>query len=373
MANVNWDLTDGTPINEYPPNLTEADAKTIQTWKIDWSPGHYKIKNSHLAQFYIFNHNVFERKLHLPSPKSGSEKDIKELTNVLEDLNCVPGSKTHEDLTLLKLKRELAKISEKDHSDCSAIIIAIFSHGDEGIIYAKDESYKLQDLWKPFVSPRSHKSLTEKPKIFIIQASRAIPVNQELVVTDSSVCNSPNDGIKLPSFADFLFFSSPPAEYKFDMTNGSPMIQALCQGMKKHKDQLDLQSIITLVMHQVRSHPKCYYRVNQNKIDTTKMMPFVTSTFTKKLFLTQTCLENHPAWSSKNNQSIDSTDNSSKEQTNRKVSITFHDRSTNDSNEPQLQTTVDDENDNNQMSMLQFTAILGMGLLIAITINNCSY
>jgi len=56
-----------------------------------------------------------------------------------------------------------------DHSAYDCLVIIVLSHGDKGIIYAKDAGFDPKILWTPFKADQCP-SLAEKPKLFFIQA-----------------------------------------------------------------------------------------------------------------------------------------------------------------------------------------------------------
>lgn len=64
--------------------------------------------------------------------------------------------------------KTLFSVSSLDHSDSDCILIAVMTHGDNGILYARDEHYSVKKLWAPF-SPLHCPTLAGKPKLFFIQ------------------------------------------------------------------------------------------------------------------------------------------------------------------------------------------------------------
>ena len=55
-----------------------------------------------------------------------------------------------------------------NHNDSDCFLLAILSHGDEGVIYGTDGIIQLDMLINPFKGDKCP-SLIGKPKIFIIQ------------------------------------------------------------------------------------------------------------------------------------------------------------------------------------------------------------
>ena len=71
-------------------------------------------------------------------------------------------------------------MANEDHSNRDCIIIALMSHGDDGILYAKDQQYKPERLWSYFTSDQCP-TLAGKPKLFFIQ----VGIFLFFLVTDS--------------------------------------------------------------------------------------------------------------------------------------------------------------------------------------------
>lgn len=59
-------------------------------------------------------------------------------------------------------------VASEDHTESDCILIALMTHGDDGILYAKDQQYKPEKLWSYFTSDQCP-TLAGKPKIFFIQ------------------------------------------------------------------------------------------------------------------------------------------------------------------------------------------------------------
>ena len=59
-------------------------------------------------------------------------------------------------------------VASEDHSDRDCLLIALMSHGDDGILYARDQQYKPERLWSYFTSDKCP-TLAGKPKLFFIQ------------------------------------------------------------------------------------------------------------------------------------------------------------------------------------------------------------
>lgn len=79
--------------------------------------------------------------------------------------------------------------------------MAVLSHGEQGIIYAKDGAYKPDDhLWGRFTGDKCV-TLAGKPKLFFIQACQGDRLDAGVMMR-TQVDGSPS--FKIPIFADFL-------------------------------------------------------------------------------------------------------------------------------------------------------------------------
>jgi caspase-like apoptosis-related cysteine protease len=61
-------------------------------------------------------------------------------------------------------------VASEDHSEHDCVLVALMSHGDDGILYAKDQQYKPEKLWSHFTSDQCP-TLAGKPKLFFIQVN----------------------------------------------------------------------------------------------------------------------------------------------------------------------------------------------------------
>ncbi len=59
-------------------------------------------------------------------------------------------------------------MASDDHSDRDCVVVAVMSHGDEGILFARDQGYRAEQLFSYFTSDKCP-TLAGKPKNFVIQ------------------------------------------------------------------------------------------------------------------------------------------------------------------------------------------------------------
>lgn len=92
--------------------------------------------------------------------------------------------------------------TNKDYSDYDCMLMAVLSHGENGIIYAKDAPYKPEDkLWGRFTGDKCV-TLAGKPKLFFIQACQGDRLDSGIQLRTEVDGNS--SSYKIPIHADFL-------------------------------------------------------------------------------------------------------------------------------------------------------------------------
>lgn len=64
----------------------------------------------------------------------------------------------------------LADTTEVDHSNYDCFVMFFMSHGEEGILYAYDNIFKAEDLFRGFTADVCT-TLAGKPKMFFIQVT----------------------------------------------------------------------------------------------------------------------------------------------------------------------------------------------------------
>ncbi|KAH8414548.1 hypothetical protein KR215_008571, partial [Drosophila sulfurigaster] len=195
----------------------------------------------------IFNHMDFDAKLNL-KPRNGTEVDCARLQSVLKQLHFDVYS--YDDPCHKKIVEAVAKLASQNHEDSDCILIAILSHGEKGLIYARDVQYKLQDLCE-LLLPSKCPSLAGKPKLFIVQACQghSIDPGVRLIATESLSSNN----YTIPMHADFLIAQATIQNFvswrntKF----GSWFIQSLCTELEEKGKDCDLLTLLTFVCRRV--------------------------------------------------------------------------------------------------------------------------
>ncbi|XP_072401223.1 caspase-1-like [Diabrotica undecimpunctata] len=230
----------------------------------------------------IFNHRYFT--MENVSPRDGTDLDRDALQKVLRELTF--DVQVYNDLTLESLLEVLGIVSKMNHTQCECLIIAVMSHGDDGIIYARDEPYPTKKLWSYF-TPLRCPSLAGKPKLFFIQACRGSDSDPGQVVTyveqDSRPATSKT--YTIPIMADILVMYATVEEYYAwrDPATGSYFIQALVNQLRKHHNSEDLLSILTRVNREVAIGFNSY-EPNYPKYNNKKEMCSIVSMLTRKYY-----------------------------------------------------------------------------------------
>ncbi len=74
----------------------------------------------------------------------------------------------YNDLPYSEVERILEEVANDNHADADCVLVAVLSHGELGILYARDQPYKPDRLWGYF-SAEKCPTLAGKPKLFFIQ------------------------------------------------------------------------------------------------------------------------------------------------------------------------------------------------------------
>lgn len=210
---------------------------------------YYNMNHKERGLALIFNHERFEPRLNL-KPRSGTEHDCKNLENSLKNL----GFEVHvySDLTNTELMEIINRAADDNHKARDCFIVAVLSHGEHGILYARDSVYKPENLWTPFAADKCP-TLAGKPKMFFIQACQGDKLDAGVTMLRATETDSGSHSYKIPVHSDFLIaYSTIPGYYSWRNTSkGSWFMQALCQELNDNGFVLDLLTILTFVNQRV--------------------------------------------------------------------------------------------------------------------------
>ncbi|CAG2111413.1 unnamed protein product [Medioppia subpectinata] len=206
----------------------------------------YHMKHKKRGKCLIFNNRTFDSHTRL-NERRGTECDGRALYGSFRSLDF--DVRIYEDPSAKTITSTLEAVSKEDHSESDCIVVCILTHGEQGILWAKDEKYYTDNVFSYFKGDQCP-TLAAKPKIFFIQACQGdrldagVAVRRSLDVTDSG-----HDFYRIPNYADFLIaYSTVPGFYSWrNTTQGSWFIQALTQVLGKHSANLDLLTMMTIV------------------------------------------------------------------------------------------------------------------------------
>lgn len=273
--------SDETDVKFKQPGST-TDLPSFAFLPVDRDAEDYFMGHSKRGKAYIFNHENFNASLEL-KPRSGTAKDRDNLYMRLRELEF--DVTYFNDLTFNELSSEIMKLSAEDHSDHDCVLVALMSHGDDGILYAKDQAYKPERLWSHFTSDQCP-TLAGKPKMFFIQACQGDRLDPgTTMLPRMTETDAPSSvAYKIPTHADFLIaYSTVPGFYSWrNTTNGSWFIQALCYVLSERGREDDLLSLMTTVSRIVSIGFESNTPQDSN-MHQRKQIPCITSLLTRKI------------------------------------------------------------------------------------------
>ncbi|XP_037382298.1 caspase-3 [Talpa occidentalis] len=211
--------------------------------------------------------------------RSGTDEDAAKLRETFLNLKYEVQNKN--DLTCKEIKELMYDVSKEDHSKRSSFVCVLLSHGDEGIIYGTDGPIDLKILTGYFKGENC-RSLTGKPKLFIIQACRGTDLDSGIETDsgtdDDMACH------KIPVEADFLYaYSTAPGYYSWrNSKDGSWFIQSLCAMLKLYAHKLELMHILTRVNQKVAREYESFSL--NSTFHAKKQIPCIVSMLTKELY-----------------------------------------------------------------------------------------
>ncbi|XP_051160538.1 uncharacterized protein LOC127281088 [Leptopilina boulardi] len=248
----------------------------------------YNMNHKNRGKCIIFNHDIFNTG---PEQRQGSAKDVERIQISFDNLGFIV--KVHNNLTYDEIKDELMKLRREDHSENDCLCIFVLTHGlSKNLLKAKDKTYPLDVIWKPFTADKC-KSLAEKPKLFFFQTNRGEKLdpgitiernNYKIIETDTGTTDSGSD--KIPTHADFLFAYSTFPEFSSwrNIEEGSWYIQSLCEILDDHAHEMGLARMLTMTSRKVATEYSSYA---SNYGHDMKQIPTITTTLLRNVFFTK--------------------------------------------------------------------------------------
>lgn len=131
----------------------------------------YRMQQRIRGSLLIINNKAFSRAKSDAGglkPRNGTEMDVKALQNLFYELRFNVEIKN--DHSAEEMRKVIEEHLMRDHVDYDCFVCAILSHGREGAIAGDDGNYlEIKDI-KKIVYQTKNKSLTDKPKLFFVQA-----------------------------------------------------------------------------------------------------------------------------------------------------------------------------------------------------------
>ncbi|KAI5943771.1 Caspase-3 [Manis javanica] len=238
----------------------------------------YKMDYPEMGLCVIINNKNFDESTGMQS-RPGTDVDAADLRETFTNLKYEVRNKN--DLTCEQIMELMYSVSKEDHSKRSSFICVLLSHGDEGVIFGTDGPIDLKKLTR-FFRGDCCRSLTGKPKLFIIQACRGTELDSG-IETDSSAQDDMGCQ-KIPVEADFLYaYSTAPGYYSWrNSRNGSWFIQSLCTMLKQYAHKLEVIHILTRVNRKVAIEFESYSL--DSALHAKKQIPCIVSMLTKELY-----------------------------------------------------------------------------------------
>ncbi|XP_062932897.1 caspase-3 [Cynocephalus volans] len=238
----------------------------------------YKMDYPEMGLCIIINNKNFDQSTGM-SPRIGTDVDAASLRETFMNLKYEVRNKN--DLTCEEILELMRNVSKEDHSKRSSFICVILSHGEEGVIFGTNGPIDLRKLTILFRGDYC-RSLTGKPKLFIIQACRGTEldcgIETDSGTDDEMMCQ------KIPVEADFLYaYSTAPGYYSWrNSRHGSWFIQALCALLKMYAHKLEFVHILTRVNRKVATE---FQSISEgSKYHAKKQIPCIVSMLTKELY-----------------------------------------------------------------------------------------
>lgn len=271
-------------------NKTSVDSKSINNFETKTIHGSksmdsgiyldssYKMDYPEMGLCIIINNKNFHKSTGM-SARNGTDVDAANLRETFMALKYEVRNKN--DLTREEIMELMDSVSKEDHSKRSSFVCVILSHGDEGVIFGTNGPVDLKKLTSFFRGDYC-RSLTGKPKLFIIQACRGTEldcgIETDSGTDDDMACQ------KIPVEADFLYaYSTAPGYYSWrNSRDGSWFIQSLCAMLKLYAHKLEFMHILTRVNRKVAMEFESF------SLDATfhakKQIPCIVSMLTKELY-----------------------------------------------------------------------------------------
>ena len=138
----------------------------------------YNMHHRRRGRAFVFNHLNFDPRLNL-NTRNGTNCDRDNLRINLRQLDF--DVEVHDDLPFKDIERILESASMEDHSEADCILVAVLSHGELGILYARYTTYFCNNKYfckhKNIFPVTSHTSPTVCGPTSRRTSARVLPAN----------------------------------------------------------------------------------------------------------------------------------------------------------------------------------------------------
>ncbi|KAL7881858.1 hypothetical protein AOLI_G00087070 [Acnodon oligacanthus] len=221
----------------------------------------YTMKGNWRGFCLIINNYDFSNSCIPLGNREGTDKDAENLKTVFHWLGFTP--EVVRDCSRASMLRKLENLCSRDHKQADCVACCVLTHGYEGGVYGVDgKKVALRELVDPLYGHQCY-ALSEKPKLFFIQACQGSKEQQVVFLQSDGPNGSMETGIvcdarvprkSIPSGADFLLaMSTVPSFVSYrEKMSGTWFIKSLCKNLQQLVPRgVDLLSILTQVNNDV--------------------------------------------------------------------------------------------------------------------------
>ena len=239
----------------------------------------------------IINNEKFDLSTRLPN-RPGSDKDTNALTKCFSNLNF--DVEILQNKSVREIQSRLQRLSQQDFTFDDCLVICILTHGEAGVLCGRDGRYTVDYLTSLFTADRCP-SLSEKPKIFFIQACQGTKLDRGVKIDQhSDEVDAEAEYYKIPVMADFLIMYATYPGYSSwrSPVNGSWFIQAMVSVLNRNHIDTDLLSMLTMVNRKV-AYEYMSFSLEKEDYNGNKQIPCVTSMLTRRVYFSSNTPLNH--------------------------------------------------------------------------------
>uniref|UniRef100_A0A3Q3T3I3 Caspase-8 n=1 Tax=Mastacembelus armatus TaxID=205130 RepID=A0A3Q3T3I3_9TELE len=267
---------------------TYPDLKNIpQDNYVFFEDEQYKLDSDPVGLCVIINNENFTDCSDKPKRRHGTNEDAESLAKVFTLLRF--RVLMLKDLTQDQMDRALKCFQPPKHGD--AFICCVLSHGAKGQVCGIDwKRLDIKQITRTFKATNTS-ALTDKPKVFLIQACQGSNVQRGVLPKDveaddalTSILEEDDDALtSIPEMADVLLAISTVEDYKArrNRRNGSWFIQSVCRQLE---NSCPSGEDVVTILHRVNKEVG-EIEGDANEPGARKQMPEVRSTLRRKLVL----------------------------------------------------------------------------------------